>query len=158
VVNLTFKHTDIHDIAYIGENMRQADRDEVMAASGHNPMQSLLLGVRRSDQTITAVSPDGVPLVIFGVVGKSLVTDVGVPWLLGCDEALKYRRHFMTDVPKVLEIMLEKYRMLENYVHVKNRVSVNWLKRMGFKMDEPVLFINSGEYFMRFYMERGEHV
>ena len=155
MANLTFRHTSIDDVAHIGENMRQADREEVMASHGHIPMQSLLLGMRRSDQTITAVSPDGVPLVIFGVANKSLLTDVGVPWLLGCDEALKYRRHFMIDVAKVLEIMLEKYSMLENYVHVRNRVSVNWLKRMGFKMDDPVLFINSGEYFMRFYMERG---
>lgn len=155
MANLTFKHTDIFDVAYVANNMRQADRDEVYAASGHNPYDSLMLGVRKSDDIVTAVSPDGVPLVIFGISSKSLVTDIGVPWLLGCDEALKYRKHFMTDVPKVLEIMLEKYRMLENYVHVKNRVSVNWLKRMGFQMDDPVLFINSGEYFMRFHMERG---
>jgi hypothetical protein len=138
--------------------MREADRVEVMASHGHSPLDALTLGVSKSDQVVTVLSPDGTPLVIIGVVSQSLLSDVGTIWLLGCDEALRYRRNFISEVPRVLSILFERYTMLENHVHVDNRVSIVWLKRIGFEMDEPVLFRNSGEYFMRFYMKRCGHV
>lgn len=153
MAELTFRHTTLIDLAYVAQNMRQADREEVYAAAGHTPEQALVISIFMSEEAVTAVSPDNTPLVIFGISKQSLLSDKGIPWLLGCDEALRYRREFMRQTPKVLETMLEQYTMLENYVHVKNTISVRWLKRLGFSMDSPITF-PSGEQFMRFYMER----
>lgn len=153
MAELTFRHTTLADVDHVAKNMRQADREEVYAAAWHTPEQALVTSIRMSHESVTAVSPDGVPLVIFGLTTRGILSDVGIPWLLGCDEALRYRREFVKQTPKVLESMLEQYRMLENYVHVKNVVSVRWLRTMGFNMDPPVMF-PSGERFIRFWMER----
>ena len=158
MAELTFAETTIHHVSHIAQNMREADRVEVMASHGHTPLEALTLGVSKSDQVVTVLSPEDTPLVIIGVVSQSLLSDVGTIWLLGCDEALRHRRKFISEVPRVLSILFERYTMLENYVHVDNQISVRWLNRIGFKMDEPILFKNSGEYFMRFYMKRCDHV
>ena len=60
----------------------------------------------------------------------------------------------MTDTRRVLDIMLEMYPRLENFVHLKNHVSVRWLKRLGFSFDEPIVLPQSGEEFVRFHMEK----
>lgn len=153
MADLLFRETTMSDVCYVAENMRQADVAEVYAAAGDSPMSALCKSVEMSDDPVTVASPEGVPLVIFGTVQRSLLTGVGIPWLLGCDEALKHKRGFAKYAPKIVELMLEDYEYLENYVHMKNRVSVRWLKRLGFKMDEPIRF-PSGERFIHFSMKR----
>lgn len=148
-----WKETIDSDVVFVAENMRQADRDEIKAFGHDSPLEALTLSVNKTSQCFTLDSQDG-PLLICGACPKFLMSDTGLPWLLGSDEALKHRKVFMTDASKLLEIWLEQYKILENYVHVKNHVSVRWLKRIGFKMDEPIRFPNTGEYFMRFHMER----
>ena len=137
----------------MANTMRREDTEEVWASHRHTPIEALLGGYKRTPETLVAVSKRGeIPLAIFGVRPKTVTSDVGTVWLLGSDEALRHRRKFMTMVPKVLEIWLEEYKLLENYVHVKNKTSVRWLKRLGFQMEEPVCF-NTGEHFIRFWME-----
>jgi len=154
VANLIFRHTTQSDINYVAKHMRQADRDEVYASSRLSPYDALKTSFKKSDEPVTVLCPAGRPLVILGVTPQGLLSNKGIPWMLGCDEALKYRRSFLTEPAKVLEYWLEKYKILENYVHTKNVISILWLKKLGFVMDDPILFSNTGEYFIRFYMER----
>lgn len=150
------KYVPVQDwhVRHVAFNMRDADVAEVKATANKTPLEALRKGMEISDRTVTVLTPDGLPLVIMGVAPRCRLTGVGSPWLLGTDEALKYKRNFLTDPPEVLDEMMDLYPKLENYVHVENRISVRWLKLLGFKMDEPVLFPNSGEKFMRFHMTR----
>ena len=152
--DLIFRKVEPGDIEFVAENMRQADADEVMAANNDTPLSALLLSVEKSHESVTVTDTEGTPLVIFGIRHKTLLTDdSAIIWMLGCDEALKHSKSFMVYTPKVLEIWLKQYKMLENYVHVGNKVSVAWLKRLGFTLEDPVIFPNTGECFMHFFME-----
>ena len=151
---LTFENTTDEHVRYVAENMRPGDVEEVRLSHGHDPLTALQSSVAATEYPITALSPAGVPLVIFGVVPKSLLSDVGVIWMLGANEVLKFPRNLMVDTAKVFEIWFETYRMLENYVHVLNTISVEWLRRFGFQFDEPIKLPSNGALFMRFYMER----
>jgi len=152
---LDAEKTTIDHIDYVVEHMRQADVDEVVAA-GHTPREALIIGMVSSDSCVTLLYND-IPVVIFGILSVTLLGNVGRPWLLGTTDAPKHRRAF-AQLPKYyLDSMLEMYPVLENYVHVKNRVSVRWLKYLGFQFDEPVTLPN-GEQFIRFWMKRGDNV
>lgn len=153
---LTFRPTTLEDISVLARTMRAADVREVVAAGGH-PEKSLLQGFNLSDACVTVVSPDDEILVIYGIVAGCKLTGLGRPWLLGSDAALKYKREFMTLPKLIIPKMLSLYPRLENYVHTRNRVSIRWLKLLGFKMDEPVEF-PSGESFMRFYLREEDYV
>jgi len=154
LVDLIYVPTTEDHIHHVAQHMRKADVIEVRAAGNRTPLQALQDGYRVSDQTVTVLSPDGVPLVILGIAPWNRLCGVGCPWLLGTDDALKYRRNFLRDPEKVIEAMLDLYPRLENFVHVENRLSVRWLQSIGFIMDEPVIFPNSGELFMKFHRER----
>jgi len=154
VADLTFRPTTAADIMYVADNMRQADVEEVYAACWHTPEQALIASVKLSEEVFTVLSPENTPLVIFGVCRRSILSTSAVPWLLGCDEALRYPRQFIQRGREIVAGMLGKYDYLENYVHAKNSVSRRWLRRLGFVIEEPVLFKHTGEYFMRFHKEK----
>ena len=157
MVNLKCRQTTFDDVTTVARNMRAADVAE-LAACGTTPGLALSKGLAMSDECVTVVNQDGEILVIYGVAPGCRLTGLGRPWLLGTDAALKHARDFITMPKKVIPAMLTIYPRLENYVHVENRVSVRWLKLLGFKMDEPVENPITCEKFMRFYMTREDYV
>lgn len=140
-------------IQHIADNMRKADRIEVMASDGHTPLEALQQSLKMS-QSATVACVEGVPCVIFGLVIHNLIEGTGSPWMLGTEGSLKHRRQFLIETPLVIDEMLRTCIKLFNHVHVKNRESVRWLKWLGFTFDNPAPFGVAGEEFQRFYIER----
>ncbi len=158
MAKLTYRNVRPGDIEHLAENMRQEDIDEVLAAGQRTPRESLIVAVRRSSKDVfIAADSNDVAIFIGGVSPKILLSSTGIVWLLGTDQNYKYRRNLLKDSRRAIGIFLEMYKRLENYVHVKNTISIRWVKILGFTMEKPVRF-PSGEYFMKFYIERGGHV
>ena len=137
----------------IAADMRQADADEVWASNRHAPIQALMRGWEMSDFTVIA-TVDDTPCVMLGLVKHDILTGAGIPWLLGTETALKYKRHFLTQVPAVIGEMLRICPRLFNYVHVDNIVSIQWLRRIGFTINEAEPLGCGGEMFHKFHIER----
>ena len=144
----------LEHIPYLVENMRAGDVKEVEAFSGSTPAQALRKGIGRSKASLTAMTIAGEPLVMFGVAPLSEITRTGIPWLLGTDAALYYRREFMREGRRYLAAMLDEYPNLVNYVHIENKASIIWLKRLGFTLDEAVPTGVKQELFHKFYIKR----
>ena len=140
-------------IEVIAADMRQADADEVWASSHHTPIESLMKSWKVSDRSVIVTVNDE-PCVMIGLVIHDILSGTGSPWLLGTENALKYKRHFLTQVPAIIDEMLTICPNLFNYVHVENKVSVKWLKRIGFTFDEPSSYGCDGALFHKFYLER----
>lgn len=140
-------------LSVVANDMRDEDVAEVWAAQHHTPMESLVKGVEVSKMT-AAVEIDGVPCAVLGLVVRDILSGVGVPWLLGSNEALKHRRHFITLAPQVLGEMLSICPSLYNFVHSQNTASVRWLKRIGFNIEDPQPYGASRDLFHRFTMEK----
>ena len=140
-------------VEFIAVNMRQADVDEIWASHRHLPYESLMSGWDLSHSSIVVTVNDE-PCVMMGLVIRDILSGAGTPWLLGTDNALKYKRHFLTQVPAVIDEMLTTCPRLFNYVHIENKVSIRWLKRIGFTIDEPAPYGVAGELFHKFYLER----
>lgn len=137
----------------IAADMRDADAVEVMASHGHTPLGALLEGLRQSDYA-AAVTADGVPIAMFGLVVTCRLTGHGVPWLLSSNAALQHKREFLVQSKPAVQEMLNICPMLSNHVHADNRVSIRWLKWLGFTIDDPQPTGINGELFHRFHLEK----
>jgi len=140
-------------IRLIAADMRDADAAEVWASHCQTPIDALMKGWELSDLSVV-VECDGVPCTMLGLVIDNVLTGSGTPWLLSSNHALKYKREFLIQSPPVIEQMLDVCPRLSNYVHAKNRVSIRWLKWLGFTIDEAVPVGISKEPFHRFHLER----
>lgn len=116
-------------------NMREADRAECIAAGQPNLHMVVARGVRSSAWSLTALI-DGEVAAIIGVapLRGSLLTDTGVPWMLGTDLVPRHRRALTRVAPGYIARMLQTYPHLINAVHARNTVAVNWLRRVGFTL------------------------
>ncbi len=142
-------------IQVIADDMRQADVDEVWSSNHFTPVEALMTGWGNSHSSVVITVNDE-PCVMLGLVIHDILTGSGIPWLLGTNNALKYKRNFFTQVPDVIDEMLDTCPKLFNYVHVDNKVSIRWLKRIGFTFDDPIPYGYNNELFHKFYLERLE--
>ena len=117
--------------------MRQADRDEVFAASGKSPAEALAYSLRKSAMAHTALI-DGRPEVMFGVGDLNVLAGVGAPWLLGTDEVEKHAVAFLRGSVEWKLKLLARYSVLRNFVDDRNTASIRWLKWLGFTLSDPV--------------------
>lgn len=119
---------------HVGRAMRQADVDEVRAASGLSPLVATLSSLDGSVLAWAGVADDGEPFAICGVAPYAGAT--GSPWLLATDRLYDHRAFFLRNTRPVVEIMLRVYPVLINYVDARHRDSIRWLMWAGFKIDK----------------------
>ena len=146
-----FKKPTQDMIQFVADNMRYADRVEVMASHGYTPIEALNEGVDVSNYC-TAIFIEDELVGILGLVVTCRMTGHGVPWLLGTPGILLHSREFLANSKQVVESLVAKCPNMVNYVHDKNYVSIRWLKWLGFKMEQPQPFGKAGEKFRRFTM------
>lgn len=132
--------------------MREADRLEVEASSG-NIHDTLYKSIHISKRSL-AVSVEGKLLYIIGIVKPTLLSDKGIPWLLGTNEIKRHKKVFMRSTYELLKETMAECRELENYVDARNTDSIKWLKFMGFTLDEPIPFGKEKKPFHRFYWSK----
>ena len=130
--------------------MRKADRDEVFAASGRSDVASVLREAVNASPLSVAVEFDGGLLCIGGAARRSLLSDAGIPWMLGTHELDRHGRLFMLHGQRCVNELLEHFGRLENYVDARNHKSIRWLRRMGFQIHDPVPYGYAGLPFHRF--------
>ncbi len=147
-----FERVTPEALRYVADNMREADRVEIMAASGQTPIQSLTRGHRISTYSAAAYI-NGKCVGILGLVKPSLITKRGVPWLLGTNQLFSHGKTLTSAAREGVREMLTVCPSLSNYVHCENKRSIKWLKLLGFRMEEPQEYGVNGEMFMKFTME-----
>lgn len=122
------------DIADLYHRLRQADYDEVRAASGPGVADTIMRGFEITDDCWAGRSPDGTMLAVWGVAPSPAG---GVIWLLGTYDLDHYKgAHLRLSVAYVAE-KLAQYGRLYNYVDARNTTAIRWLKRLGFTVHPP---------------------
>ena len=141
------------DQVHVATHLRADDVRELRAVQGDHcdPMQALRQACAASSMLRTISAPDGEPIALFGVAPLSLMDGRGSPWLLGTDRVAQFPRFMIEEGRKVVAQMQEYFPLLENYVDVRNRISVRWLACIGFTLDEPVPYGPAGLPFHWFH-------
>lgn len=121
-------------------------------------MQAILAdALDRSDgRAFTAVAGDE-PIGLFGFAPFHRLSDAAAPWLVGTDTLLRFGGALNRYGKAYCAAALGEFRLLVNFVDVRNEASVRWLKRLGFTMGPPQPYGVQGLPFMRFEM-RGDDV
>ncbi|RCL00940.1 MAG: hypothetical protein JSC189_001033 [Candidatus Tokpelaia sp. JSC189] len=156
-VNVGVVRADPDHIGAIGDNIRKADRDEVMALGGLSPHQALDYSLKKSHCAFTWLIDD-VPVAIFGVGDINVLTCVGAPWLLGTKRIEKHWRVFLRGSRHWCHQLFKSYRLLRNVVDDRNDVSKRWLEWLGFTLFEPRPLGQDGEMFRVFEMRNSRCV
>ncbi len=133
-------------------------RPEVLAemrVSALPPRELLRQSLVNSKSAWTVLS-GGAVAAMFGVAYRSLVSDVGVPWLLSSQLVdgiwLSFARHSRVFVHYMLSLFPCG---LENYVDAEYSRCIAWLRWCGFTLDAaPVPMGRTGAPFYRFWMRR----
>ena len=141
---------------YLSKNLRNDDLME-LKAGGRDPLRCLIECYETSDRPFTGIW-DGIPCTMFGMVRikqRFIVQDrlfskgIGAPWLLGTEAITDARWQFVRESKKWLSVIESDYDFLWNHVHSKNTVHIRWLKWLGFKLGEDIVY-PSGETFHEF--------
>ncbi len=111
--------------------MRQADVDEVWAASHYEPLEALLVSLRLSPDPRAGLA-DGRVVCIYGVGQATLLSAHGVPWMLTAEELPDHARAFLRRNKLYLSEIRSKYRLLLNFVDARNTMAIRWLEWLGF--------------------------
>lgn len=133
MVDVLIRPATLDDVADLAPRLRQADRDEVWASFRSKPEAALSKSFRLSSHAWAGLADEKL-VCMWGVCPASLLNRIGVPWLLGSDEVETHQVAFLRRSRPALAEMLETYTVLTNWVDARNRVSMRWLRWLGFTL------------------------
>jgi hypothetical protein len=131
VVKAFIRRAIADDAYYLAPRLRSADLQEIKAGSGCDPLAMLLDGIKKSDRCFAVIAPDVEPVAVFGVVPFPDKPGVGIPWMLGSDKLLDFRKQLLREGRTHLARLARHYTMLVNSVDKRNTVHIRWLRWMG---------------------------
>ena len=143
-------------VAAILPRVRQADRDEFIAAGGMQPADVIARAMKSASVSAAGLI-NGQVVTIFGISPASIITGRGIPWLISTDLMALQPVTFLRHCRPVLRDMSQGYRFLENYVDARNHAAKSWLHWLGFRLEDPAPYGLMGLSFHRFTMEN-KHV
>ena len=157
---LLFETATRKDAVWISTRLREADRQEVAAATGEQPETAVPFSFDISQECWMirpAVSASGSadPFAIFGTVAAGKVNgakDVGIIWMLATDEIDNNAVAFARISRYWARRLLEPYDLTTNYVWNKNRKHLRWIRWAGFTILKPEKRGPFDEWFHPFYM------
>lgn len=147
----TIRTATPRDAYAIAPLLREADKREISTVYGTDHEAGLRQSVASSDEAFIASCPDGYPLAIFGVGNTFELPHIGVPWMMGTDEMLRYRKALLKDARRWVEGKLNTYIILANYVDSRNHVHITWLRRLGFTVNTDFANVINSVPFYPFY-------
>ena len=133
------------DCIYLSEHLREDDKQEIQAVTGLPPLLSLLTGLKLSSVPLVICNADCKPVAMLGVVPNGLI---GFIWMVGTDDLKKISLSFLRNSKDVCDVLKGKHQILHNYVDIRNKLHINWLKWMGFTIINE---INYGIENRKFY-------
>lgn len=145
----------VKDDAYrVAARMRKSDVDEIWASNHVDPLDALLRGLDHSIYCRTI--ENGKPIAMFGICPKDILGNSATVWLLATDDLSKINLKFLRHSKEFVNAMLDYYNHLDNYVDIRNQKSIEWLKFLGAKFDEPAPYGVEGRMFQHFSFTKGQ--
>lgn len=143
-------------IRYIDKHIRPADLLEINAfgLKGFNDAMERMAATESMDTTFIALSERNIPLCVFGL--SCMTGEHGrAIWCIGSTELDKYSREFLRYSAMIIGEWLKTHDSLFNYVSIKNKKAIRWLKSLGAQLGAP--FLIGKEEFQVFVIKRGDN-
>lgn len=135
---------------YIAPLLRDADREEIKALTGKDVEPVLIESVLSTGEHWAALM-EGKPICLLGISELSLMgSNDGVIWMVGTDDIMLHRKKILSMSKSYIDVKREMFRLLFNYVDVRNTSSIRWLKWLGFEVHNEKPYGHLGLKFHRF--------
>ncbi len=117
----------------VGQHLRRGDYDELYAATGTDPVHTVVKSFEAHPEScyIFRWDKNDAPLAIWGCV-PAFVNGLAVPWMVATPDAMRYPREIITISREFTKEWNDQYPLLVNYVDARNKISIRWLKSMGY--------------------------
>ena len=143
------------ELKHAEELIENMNRDCVLEckALGMTPEQAVMDAFKRSDEIYTGLTDDRVGA-MFGVVPFVMLGNTGRPWMLSTELTAKEWLYTARASKKFIHHILNKYERLENAVDYRYKLSIRWLKWLGFTVERPIINRSTGIPVCIFHMNR----
>lgn len=148
------------DILYILEHLKPEDQHEAQVQKGDNFKEIILKEImdNRTRTYLGCKKTDNTPVCVGGYTDTN-EKGVGVVWLLSTPEIENYKTCLLRHVIKAFKEIDNKYWLTCNILFSENSFAKSWLKKIGFKFNNPKpegIDIPEGfEFFYRIRETRG---
>lgn len=121
------------DAEYVAANLRDADRQEVLAAVGIDPRLAVpfLVGAGR-EVYAAGLESNSRAEILFGVDPIPYEDRAGVAWLLSTPVIYDHPVEFVVRSKEIFETYHHRYELLTNFIDARNERHIKWLRFMGF--------------------------
>jgi len=152
-LSVTHRQSIAEDVAILAPNLREQDRREIFCSHGVTPLEALSISFTKAVECNSIEDHNGH---LVGMFGVSQAKDTGVPWLLATDDLPKKanQRSFITQGKDWIKDIQSRYEQLSNRVHADNKISIRWLRSLGFSFDQEAIWGYRPSRFIRFYWNR----
>lgn len=140
------------DIMYLKDRLRESDVQEIWASHNHKPEKALKICLYQSLVCFTI--QNGNPIGMFGISPVDMVGTKASIWFLASNDLDKIKKRFLKNSRKMIDLLLEYYPFLFNWVDCRNEESIKWLEFCGATIEEPKPFGVEGLPFRYFYFDR----
>lgn len=148
------RDANIQDISLLKDSLRQTTKDELWAAHRFTPEQSLTYSFANSIFCFS-IESQGEILAMGGILRpKDILTTKAALWFLTSQKLDNVERTFLRQCKIFMQTMLEWYPILYNYVDIRNRPAIAWLKWIGAEFGEVINFGIDNRPFIYFEFKR----
>ena len=149
-VKVTKRFPTYEDMVNLADNMRQVDIDEIEAVTDLGTLDCVVASVGNSEKACCfAVFADGVLVCIYGC------SITGNPWLLVTNAMDSHVINLTRRTKHIVRMMSKRWPILSNIVDCRNKMTIRWLKTIGFTFEETIE-IKPGFPVIRFEMVNNE--
>lgn len=150
------RRATIEDVEDIAPRLRQSDIDEIVAASGKSPLDSLTSALELSQLGTWVGVYKGRVELIFGC-SHTPDRSIGLPWMVCTDTLKDSPREFLQKSKVWVKGFSKQFPILKNFVSAKNELHIKWLKWCGFTFTQLHQEYGAGkEPFWEFEMTQKE--
>lgn len=144
------REATVQDAYNLAPLLRQVDIDEIDAVTGGEPLEALLESIEHSHVCRVGLV-DGEYACIYGVRRQSLLSDDGLIWMLGTDILSKHWVRFLKENTEEIKDITANTKFVENWCDIRNKITIRWLKWLGFEFDEAKPYGVKGLPFYHFW-------
>ena len=138
-MDVEFRYATPDDVEELIANLREADRQELIASDG-DPAEAVRRSVRESVWAVSCVIK-GKLAAINGVAPiDGLLGSRGSPWMLGTPVIDRHPSVLVRASRWYVDVMLDQYPHLLNFMDARNTRSIRWLKGLGFTIHPAYVF------------------
>ncbi len=135
------KADNIEEILFILNNLRNEDLEELLALYGKNWLNKTVLSLKDKNFYILYGFSSNKTLIPIAMGGfwELFEQDKSIAsvWLLTTKFVNINKSAFWREVSSQIKEKSKKYNIMFNYIYKSNKEAKKWLKKLGFKFDNP---------------------